>query len=166
MNALYKISAIVIALFVICGCENNHTDQIDSVSYQIVYENNSNHIIDIVCDSKYYQYPREMEILQGKGECLFVLFSIQGKDSKQRDAKAQKLVVPEMVTVVYDNEYSITFSRGTEMDNLCYINDYQCKVLGEQQRLCQYTFTEEDYEYAKTNGVKLENSVEQLVVDQ
>ena len=41
------------------------------------------------------------------------------------------------------------------------MNDYKRKVLGEQQMLCQYTFTEEDYEYAKTNGVKLENSIEE-----
>ena len=47
MNALYKISAIVIALFVICGCENNHTDQIDSVSYQIVYENNTWRMVSV-----------------------------------------------------------------------------------------------------------------------
>lgn len=161
MKVLYKISAIVVVLFAVCGCNRIPTGQIYDVRYYLVYSNDSNHTIDIVCDSQYYQYPYELEVLQEKSDFIGFSFWISGKKSKQRDAKAQKLIVPEMVTVVYDNEYSITFSRGTEMNNLCYMNDYKRNDSSENHVSFQYTFTEEDYEYAKVNGVKLENSIEE-----
>ena len=157
MKTVYKISVILTTLFVFCGCGKVLTDQIDSVNYQLLYVNNSNHTLDVVCDSKYYQYPQELEIPQGHSCPVFFLYSMQGDTYEEREAVAQKLIIPEKVTVVYDNEYSITFSRDSEMDNLCNMSGYVCERLSEQHRGCRYTFTEADYEYANTYGEKIEN---------
>lgn len=158
MKALYRISAILVTLFVCCSCEKFPLGLIYDVQYEIAYQNSSNHTLNIVCDSEYYQYPQTFEILQDEQNRCLLMFSffISGNNSDQRDARAQKLIVPETVTVVYDNEYSITFSRGAEMDNLCNISDYK-KDQCYQHATLYYTFTEEDYKYAKTYGVKLDD---------
>lgn len=156
MKTLHKILVLWIMILTICSCESILTDQVYNVGYDVVYSNNSNHSLDIVCDSQYYQYPCELEISQGERCFIGFLFSIPGNTRKQRDEKAQKLIIPEMVTLVYDDEYSITFSRGTGMDNLCNMSDYVCTRLSEQDIECSYTFTEADYEYAKENGTRIE----------
>lgn len=158
MKTIYKISVILITLFVISGCGKFSTDQIDKVDYSIMYENYSNHKLHIKCYSDYYrESPKECKITKGYCDYLAIYYGIEGDTFKEREAVAQKLLIPEKVTVVYDNEYSITFSRDSEVDNLCNMSDYVCKRLNELHRECRYTFTEADYEYAKTYGEKIEN---------
>lgn len=158
MKTIYKISVILITLFVISGCGKFSTDQIDKVDYSIMYENYSNHKLHIMCYSDYYrQSPKECKITKGYCDYLALYCEIEGDTFEEREAVAQKLLIPEKVTVVYDNEYSITFSRDSEMDNLCNMSDYVCKRLNVLHRECRYTFTEADYEYAKTYGEKIEN---------
>ena len=157
MKTIYKVAPIAIVLFLLLGCERVHDCVVDSVNYEIVYKNLSGHKINIKCDSEYYQFPFNSEIASNDSCKIWFLFHCQGEDIKTRDTKAQKLVIPQTVTVVYDDEYSITFSRGSEMDNLCNLNDYKCVQKSEQDIDCCYTFTNEDYEYAKTYGEKMEN---------
>lgn len=70
--------------------------------------------------------------------------------------------IPTTLTVVWDGEYSITYDRNNHSDKLLVPERYTylksvstngCFYYG-------YTFTEEDYEYAKANGVKIEPIVE------
>lgn len=152
----HKILALLIVLLTFCSCKGLVTDLAYRVTHEVVYTNNSNHSINIVCDSQYYQYPCELEISQGEMECMGIHFLIPGITADQIEAKIQKLIIPEMVTLVFDDEYSITFSRGAEMDNLCNISDYICKLVNVTHKEWHYTFTEADYEYAKENGTRIE----------
>ena len=92
MKTIYKISVILITLFVISGCGKFSTDQIDKVDYSIMYENYSNHKLHIICYSDYYrESPKECKITKGYCDYIAIYYGIEGDTFEEREAVAQKL---------------------------------------------------------------------------
>lgn len=156
MKHLYGIFVVILTSLTMLSCDVILTDHPNAIQFQLRYTNSSSHAIYIVCNNEHYESPYEQVISQNESSATMFDLWIKDKNKKRREQKVQQLVIPRSVTLVYDNEYSITFDRTTQVDNLCNFNDYSVVMTCETERECCYTFTEADYEYAKENGTRIE----------
>lgn len=158
-----KIIYLILALvgFVSCDVEGH-------VWVDVMYTNDTEHHIG-VCLNKSTDV---MEILPDQTSLIIsneVLYPYYDNgfnqkpfytDEFRRSVLTQSL--PRIVTVVWDGEYAITYSYDTNSsERILTAEGY--KLIKPVNRGClrySYTFTEEDYEYAKANGVKLDGSDE------
>ena len=118
------------------------------------YTNDTEHHIVLMTDNKYYEY---VEILPGKSNLGGIAEGDHGGNVDKSDAEDMLLhAIPRTITVVWDGEYSIT---GNDRESMEYLGDMKnYTYLGKKRKWYWewgYTFTEEDYEYAKMYGEKI-----------
>ena len=118
------------------------------------YTNDTEHHIVLMTDNKYYEY---VEILPGKSNLGGILEGNHGGNVDKSDAEDMLLhAIPRTITVIWDDEYSITCNVNESLEYLVDVNNYS--YLGKKKKWYWeygYTFTEEDYEYAKMYGEKI-----------
>ena len=165
MNSM-KTSRLIIALVAILGFVScGKFPLVDSEwSANIYYTNGTTH--HIVITQVNNRICRNLEILPGKwvnaNDCASSYSGFKVDLSDDEIQSAFHSAIPRTITIVWDGEYSLTYDRDNHKDKLLVPELYTyLKSKSSNGFWCYgYTFTEEDYEYAKTNGVKLENSVE------
>lgn len=64
--------------------------------------------------------------------------------------------LPRGATVIFDNQYAITYSANSEPTTLCYIENYFPTRISPTWWRYTYHFTDEDYEYAREHGEVIE----------
>ena len=118
------------------------------------YTNATEHHIVLITDHREYKY---VEILPGESD-------LGGHSPSNHNGEVDKSyadhmllnTIPRIITVIWDDEYSITCNVNESLEYLVDVNNYS--YLGEKKKWYWewgYTFTEEDYEYAKMYGEKI-----------
>ena len=157
-NSKLLMALVAISLFVACG----KFPLVDSVwSVNVFYANSTNHHIAITQVND--QSCKDLEILPGKS----VYVNDYGQSysgivvnlSDEEIQSGLRSAIPRTITVVWDGEYSLTYDRENHKDKLLVSELY--KYLKNKSSngswSYEYTFTEADYEYAKTHGERIEN---------
>ena len=168
MNSMkiYKLICFAVLMLGLLSCDSGDALVDVAAGVNLRYNNGTEHQIQLV-DIDACKYPQEnLEILPGKYVSLRGYRESYNQTNPAISEETRYLQLarsmPSTITVVWDGEYSLTYDRTNHTDKLLVPERYS---LVESTRKIltwhyEYTFTEEDYEYAKTNGVKLENSVE------
>lgn len=142
-----KVFLISLIVSLVCiGCDR----WTDTIGYDVSYENATEHTIDITTVLSIYSITRNNQLLPG-GHYVERGASIEGEDGASLKRQLEHLI-PQKVILTYDNKYRVSFTRDTENDYLCKVEDYTIVTIHELLKSCHYVFTEADYEYAKTYG--------------
>lgn len=129
----------------------------------IAYANDSNHhirMLDFAWPDE-DDYAAGIDIFPGE-EFLFKYEGFPVNDRTPLEADdtqvmySAKGILPRGVTVVFDNQYAVTYSREGEHTDLCYIDNYLPTNRGPLAWRFTYHFTDEHYEYARKYGTVLE----------
>lgn len=64
-------------------------------------------------------------------------------------------LMPRGVTVIFDNQYIIRYSRDGEYKTLCELENYLPTSLSPTWWYFTYHFTDEDYEFAREHGTEM-----------
>lgn len=141
---------------ILCSC----TDYAGATS--IAYANDSNHHIQMLdFDWPEDEFAAGIDIFPGE-EFLFkhTEFPVNDRTPLEADddnvTYSVKHILPREVTVVFDNQYAITYSRDGEHTDLCYIDNYLPTSKGPIHWRFTYHFTDAHYEYARKYGTELE----------
>ena len=157
MKTIIKlIPFYIVLLFASC-------DRDLSAGAAIKYCNNSSHHI-LMTDFDSYapeEHAAGIEIFPGETihyDSSSHMTSGDGKyDADHREIIYDaKYLLPRNVTIVFDGQYAIKYSQDDTNNKLCILENYIPKRSGDRFWYFVYTFTDEDYAYAREHGEVVE----------
>ena len=134
-------------------------DADSTVGVSIIYNNSTEHHILLKDIQTVKVHQEDVEVLPNKSAVITGCEDWNGEAnstiSDEHRYNLFLLSIPYEITIVWDGEYSITFSKINK-DKLLIPESYEyIKSIGSNWWEYGYTFTEEDYEYAKMYGEKI-----------
>lgn len=152
-----KLVLLIVAVIGLISCDSDA--QIMAI---IRYANDTQHHIALKDIYAGIEHQEDVEVMPGK------YIDIRGSkewtshtEASVSDEVKQRMflsAIPVEITVVWDNEYSIKYTRNNHCDKLLVPELYTYLQSPSAWGLWYYgyTFTEADYEYAKENGTRIE----------
>ena len=155
MKVKTKLLFCLIALLTSIGCETlqeiiEYGPGDSGIGYNVSFENATEHTIDVTIAVGVYATPENFQL--GPGEHFVDLGTNCDVEDGAILREQLQWLIPQTITITYDNQYSVFFARDTDNDYLCNLEDYTIMTIHELLRVCHYIFTEADYEYAKADG--------------
>lgn len=154
MKRIINFSYLCIAILT-CSCADR------GGGTSVGFTNDSSHhilMIDFAHPNGDDQYAAGIEIFPGEtAKFNSTHFFIEHKTLDVDEAAYSALqLIPHGVTVVFDNEYAIRYSRDGKHKALCEIENYIPSPYSPTWWRYTYHFTDEDYEYARKHGEVIE----------
>lgn len=128
--------AVSSIMFLLSGCGRVLIDYMYTT--ETVYRNNTGHTILLETYN-----PDVSVLIEGGASSSFFMYN-EGDFARH---------VPLKASVTYDGKYSVDVVNGMDIpNNICNNSSYTVTGMSDFRQTFQYTFTEEDYEYAVSAG--------------
>ena len=158
-----KFLMVLVAMWGLVSCGWLGEDVDVAAGVILRYNNETEHLIQIKDVNAYGYNGKDVDILPGKYITWYGYEDwynyIHPTISEERRYLQLARSMPSNMTIVWDGEYSLTYDITNHTDRLL-VPELYSLIESSRNKLMweyEYTFTEADYEYAKTYGEKMEN---------